>query len=103
LTCRPVERFLLVMGCAHRLGSLARVPALGAALAAGLGAGAAFGGEPLPPPDPIRLEYTSAPGCADVAAFRNEIASRFGGRDPFVDDAPACPEAPPEEPLEPLP
>jgi hypothetical protein len=80
------------MGCAHRLGSLARLPALGAALAAGLagvlGAGSAFGGEPLPPPDPIRLDYTSAPGCDDAATFRNEMASRFDGHDVFTADAP---------------
>lgn len=87
------------MGCPHRLGSLGdlraaavpitrRVPAAALGLVGVLGAGPAFGGEPLPPPDPTRLEYTSAPGCADVAAFRNEIASRFGGRDPFADDAP---------------
>jgi hypothetical protein len=87
------------MGCAHRLGSLGglraaaapmtrRVPAAALGLVGVLGAGPVFGGEPLPPPDPIRLEYTSAPGCADAAAFRNEIASRFNGRDPFTDDAP---------------
>jgi hypothetical protein len=73
------------MGCARQPGSLA---ALAAGLAGVLGTGAAFGGEPLPPPDPIRLEYTSAPGCDDAVTFRNEIASRFDGRDVFTADAP---------------
>ena len=87
------------MGCAHRLGSLGglravavpmtrRVPAAALGLVGVLGAGPAFGGEPLPPPDPIRLDYTSAPGCADAATFRNAIAASFDGRDPFTDDAP---------------
>jgi hypothetical protein len=39
-------------------------------------------------PDPVRLEYTGAATCADAPTFRNLVASRMSGRDPFTSDAP---------------
>jgi hypothetical protein len=40
-----------------------------------------------PEPAPVRLEYTGPATCASAATFRNLVASRMRGRDPFTTDA----------------
>ena len=48
----------------------------------------ALGQTPEPAPDPMRLDYASAPTCVDMDTFRHMVAARLLGKDPFTTDAP---------------
>jgi hypothetical protein len=58
------------------------------ALAVLLVASPALGQTPEPQPDPMRLDYTSAPTCVNEATFRHMVGARLFGADPFTTDAP---------------
>ena len=48
----------------------------------------ALGQTPEPAPNPMRLDYASAPTCVDMDTFRYMVAARLLGKDPFTTDAP---------------